>query len=185
MLPCKKIKFEKSPTLWKRHRGGWSHAFCSLKDLTVPDGILCISALEEVILKKMDEDTANNAVFINEPWIGFLHHVPNTNYPYRPDLQRIVKNDCFLKSLDFCKGLFVISGYVKSYLVEHLPKTRKIPVVRLFYPITPFPENKHFDWERFRDCGTEKRKIISLANFLETISLSMILLSQRDIGNIY
>ena len=150
MLSRKKIKFEKEPTLWEHHRGGWSHAFCSLKGLTVEDGILCVSTLEEVIFKYEEDEVANEVAFINEPWVGFIHQVPRNNCPYYPDLQRLVENACFLKSLDFCKGIFVISGYVKNYLLKHLPEPERIPIAQLVYPITPFPENKRFDWETFR-----------------------------------
>ena len=152
-MSCRKITFEKNPTVWNHHRGGWSFALGLLKPLCAPDGILCISAVEELIC---------NEKIIDEPWIGFVHQVPRNNYPFYPDLERLVKSHHFLESLDSCNGIFVLSGYIKSFLMKNLP--RRIPVVRLFYPITPFPDNKRFNWESFND--TKEKKILFIGEFL-------------------
>jgi len=57
----RKIKFETTPTEWTHHRGGWSYALQQLRSqLYAPDGVLCISAVEECIC---DEEE------IKEPWI--------------------------------------------------------------------------------------------------------------------
>ena len=93
----RKIKFETEPTEWHHQRGGWSYVIQQLRSkLYAPDGILCISALEDVIVE---------GVVINEPWIGFVHQVPKSNYKYFPDLERMVVNEVFIKSLEKCLGL--------------------------------------------------------------------------------
>ena len=80
----RKIKFETTPTEWTHHRGGWSYALRQLHNqLYAPDGVLCISAVEECICNEEE---------IREPWIGFVHQVPQRNYPEYPDLERLVKD---------------------------------------------------------------------------------------------
>ena len=106
-----KIRFEDNPTYWNHHRGGWTYAFDTLRQLQAPDGILCISAVEEWIVN-------DNA--IKEPWVGFLHQVPRSNYLWYPDLERLVTNEYFQESLSFYHGLFVLSNVVKQYLVKNL-----------------------------------------------------------------
>ena len=144
----RKIKFERNPKylIWGHHRGGWPHAFSTLmKALYTPDGVLCISAVEEWI----GDDKR-----IDEPWIGFIHQVPKNNYPNYPDLERLVANQHFIKSLGACHGIFVLSHYVKSYLEKYVPIT--LPITRVPYPITPFPDNKCFNWKAFANAK-EKR----------------------------
>ena len=149
----RKIKFENEPTKWEHHRGGWSYAFETLEKLYAPDGILCVSAIEEWIVN----DTA-----IEEPWIGFVHQVPENNYFYYPDLHRLVNNAHFLKSLDNCRGLFVLSSVVKEYLLAHLRQA--VPVVCVLYPMTPFPDSKAFCWEQFHQL--EKKRVLFIGEFL-------------------
>ena len=152
----KKIKFESEPTTWEHHRGGWTNAFHSLRELHAPDGVLCISAVEEWIC----DDKV-----IDQPWIGFIHQVPRNNYQWYPDLERLVKDELFLESLGKCHGLFTLSSMVKSFLLENLRETYpNVPVVRTLYPLTPFPEDKKFDWEKFDT--SEPKKVIFIGEFL-------------------
>ena len=134
----RKIKFESSPTEWLHHRGGWSYALQQLRShLWAPDGILCISTIEERVCE---------LEIIDEPWVGFVHQVPQNNYPDYPDLERLVKDTVFLESLKSCKGLFVLSDMVKEFLVDRVP----VPIARVLYPITPFPDSLIFSWDRFQ-----------------------------------
>lgn len=152
--PCKKITFEDNPTSWSHHRGGWSYAFQTLHDLYAPDGVLCISAIEELIC----DDKV-----IEVPWVGFVHQAPQNNYKWYPDLERLVKNEYFIKSLENCRGLFTLSNVIKSFLVKNL-NNPNIPVARLFYPITPFPEEKRFDWGEHDQ--TENKKVVFVGEYL-------------------
>ena len=147
----RKIKFEDNPTEWKHHRGGWKYAFHTLDDLYAHDGVLCVSAVEE---------WPSDEKVIEEPWVGFVHQVPRNNCFYYPDLERLVQDQLFMKSLEKCHGLFVLSHVVKEYLQNHL----KVPIVQLLYPVTPFPDSKAFDWEKYeRD---ERKKVVFIGKFL-------------------
>lgn len=151
---CKKIKFEGNPTAWSHHRGGWSHAFQALRSLYAPDGVLCVSAVEELVC----DDRV-----IEEPWVGFIHQAPQNNYKWYPDLEHLVTNDVFIKSLENCCGLFTLSNVIKSFLMENLSQPN-VPVARLFYPITPFPEDKRFEWDKYDQ--TENKKVVFIGEYL-------------------
>ena len=148
----RKIKFESEPTTWSHHRGGWSYVIQQLRDnLYAPDGTLCISAIEENVFNEMP---------IEEPWIGFVHQVPRNHYLWYHDLERLVKDDIFLKSLEKCHGLFVISSVVKDFLMEHV----SVPVTRLIYPISPFPKEQRFSWEKFE--GESTKRVLFVGEFM-------------------
>ena len=149
-----KIKFETTPTEWHHQRGGWSYVLQQLQQqLYAPDGTLCISAVEECVC---------NGEVISEPWVGFVHQVPCSNYVYYPDLQKLVKNDTFLASLENCRGLFVLTETIKNYLKVHLPFV--IPIANVPYPITPFNDDLKFSWEKF-DLEPEKR-VLFIGEFM-------------------
>ena len=158
LLLRRKIKFEKDPTEWKHHRGGWSFAFQQLRSLHASDGTLCISAVEEWVCE---------GKAITEPWIGFVHQVAQNNCPFYPDLQRLLENEIFIRSLDNCLGLFVLSRVVKDYLLHNL--TKQIPVVRILYPATPFPENLSFNWEKFRTL--KEKRVVFIGEFLRNFQV--------------
>ena len=148
----RKIKFESEPTEWDHQRGGWSYVMQQLRNkLYAPDGVLCVSALEEVIF---------NEQVIEEPWIGFVHQVPKSNYLWYPDLERMVKDDVFLKSMEKCCGLFVISSTIKDYLAKHV----SVPIAHLLYPVTPFPEELRFSWSKFE--GESKKRVLFIGEFM-------------------
>ena len=147
----RKLKFEAEPTTWSHHRGGWANAFHTLRELYAHDGVLCISAIEESVI--FDGKT------IDEPWVGFVHHVPRNNFPHYPDLERLLANEHFIESLKNCYGLFTISNVVKCHLQENLkPIHSNLSVVRILYPITPFPTEKKFEWKKFDE--TKQKRVL-------------------------
>jgi len=149
----KKIKLEEFPTAWEHHHGGWSFVLDQLKCLQANDGVLCISSIEEWVYKEK---------IVSEPWIGFVHQVAQNNLQLYPDLERIIKDPTFLRSLDNCHGLFVLSRVVKEYLICNLKKP--VPIVRIFHPAAPFPKSLAFDWNRFE--ALEKKCVLHVGKFL-------------------
>lgn len=107
--------------------------------------MLCVSAIEELVC----DDKV-----IEEPWIGFVHQARKNNYEWYPDLEHLVKNEYFLKSIGNCHGLFTLTCSTKEFLLENL--NPKVPVARVMYPITPFPPDKKFNWRKFNDAVTKK-----------------------------
>ena len=147
----RKIKFESEPTTWYHHRGGWANVIHTLRELYAHDGVLCISAIEESVI--FDGKT------IDESWVGFVHHVPRNNFPHYPDLERLLANKHFIESLKKCYGLFILFNVVKSYLQEKLKPTHpNLSVARILYPLTPFPEEKKFDWKKFDE--SEQKQVL-------------------------
>jgi hypothetical protein len=143
------------------HRSGWEYAGTELinsfhcnqaktiVDLYVDKTFLWSSAIYE----------ANKKIPYTNPWIGFIHHTPNPEYTPN-SLNVILSSGSFIKSLRVCKGLIVLSNYLKKYLDAHFKG--KIPIYLLSHP-TETPENK-FTWDKFESNGA--KQIIQIGGWL-------------------
>ena len=154
----RKIKFPPSfEEVYGHHRGGWKYVMGELlQQLTVGDGILCFSDVGDVVADDRTRDLA-----LKEPWIGFAHQTPKTNYPEFPDLERMVQDPTFQEALKNCRGLYALSSVVKNYLVKHLPG---ISVCLVFYPCAPFKRQHLFDMTRFKE--NKEKKVVFIGKFM-------------------
>src|SRR5262245_50547223 len=137
--PLRKFKLTNEP-LWPHHRGGWTAAVNVIyQQLRADDGTLFVPAVEEVIA----DDTP-----LNEPWVGFVHQVPQTTLKWYPDLERLLRCPAWTQSVPHCRGLFTLSSYLRDYLLdERVP----VPVSRVFYPVQA--PDVEFSLERFSTDG--------------------------------
>jgi len=93
-----------------------------------------------------------------EPWIGFVHHTPNPEYTEH-SLNHILDSELFKTSLQHCKGLIVLSDYLKKYLQE---KCSDIKIYKLTHPTE---ESKiKFSFKNF--FNNQDKKIIQIGGWL-------------------
>jgi glycosyltransferase involved in cell wall biosynthesis len=138
-------------TPWQHHRGGWKHV-CRLlfEHLHCDEGVRVIGSVEDEVAERK---------IIAEPWVGFVHQVPRHNLRWFPDLERLLKDECWKASLQNCLGIFVLSTYVKNYLQS---QGCPVPIARLFYPVEA--TDRLFSFERF---ANEKRmRLVCVGEFL-------------------
>jgi len=126
-MGSRKLKIQR-PISWPHHNGGWRWVVEQLQALHDPSGTRCLTAVE-------DELYYHGAVL--EPWVGFIHQVPHQTANF-PDLTRLVKMPAWRESLPHCRGLWVLSEYLRGTL-RQLGVTVPIALVR--YP-TPTPATK-------------------------------------------
>lgn len=135
-------------TTWDHHRSGWTYVINLIKEnFHIDDGIDFFGAVE-------DEIVAGRKFL--RPWVGFIHQVPRHDLWF-PDLERLLANEIWKFNLTTCKGLFVLSEYVRDYLIEN---NVSVPINKLFYP-SPV-EGKAFDYSKF----IGDKKIIHSGEFL-------------------
>ncbi|ETW23523.1 glycosyltransferase [Mycobacterium gastri] len=104
------------PISWPHHNGGWRWVVELLTEqLHDPNGIRCVTAVEEEFYFHGP---------IQEPWVGFVHQVPKHD-------ERPAQMTAWRASLPHCRGLWVLSEYVRSAL-HNLGITVPIGLVR--YP---------------------------------------------------
>ena len=66
-----------------------------------------------------------------KPWIGFLHYSQNMPKWYgKYTLEHVIKSREFIDSLKMCRGIVVMSNYVKKYLETKI----KVPIYMLYHP---------------------------------------------------
>lgn len=111
------------------HRGGWKAIITNLiqKNIISYDNfngfinneILLLDVVEKFFLWEKNEK------IIDTEWVGIIHIVPNTpNYLKNIQIENLLSNVYFNKSLDKCKGLIVLSNYLLNYLKYKLPHVK-------------------------------------------------------------
>lgn len=126
--------FSKYPNI-EGHRFGWNYITNELKNKFInPNGIYLNSWLDCDILFE-------NSINIpkNTNWVGITHLTPVyfKNYYSNCNINNLIKNEEFVNNLNYCKGIFTLSKYMKDYLKNILCILNfpNIPVVNLYHPI--------------------------------------------------
>jgi len=108
-----------------------------------------------MLFTSLDEFFYNRRKVIKEDWIGFLHNPPNVP-PFVLSAMRpadTFSNIYFIKSLKFCKGVFVFSNYLRDHLLDEIQVN--VPVCSLIHPTKG--DVKFFS---FSDYKLNKKKLI-------------------------
>jgi glycosyltransferase involved in cell wall biosynthesis len=152
--PTGKLRLDK-PIYWDNHYGGWREVWGWMKEsLHAPDGVRFLSAVEDEFYK----GSAHFSAPIKEPWVGFIHQVPN-HFLNFPDLERLLKLDIWRESLDYCRGLWTLTDYQKNFL---LASQVGVPTAKVLYPSSVPSES--FSFERYlRNPG---KKVAFIGEFL-------------------
>lgn len=94
---------------------------------------------------------------INHLWVGFIHHVPNVPKSESPDLEQLLNDRRFRRDLFYCRCIFTLSDYLKTYLQTRLPN---IKIISIHHPINNiFPL---FDPDKF--INNHSKSLIFIGN---------------------
>lgn len=154
------------------HRGGWKALISHmLKNNVIKRdcGIPLIDVLEKYFVWD------NNSV-MTESWVGISHMTPNTpHYLQIADVDRLIENENFLKSLPMCKSLVVLSDYMKQYFTDKLKNICEVNIVSLKHPTNN--DIKKFDVRKF--YKNNNKKVILLGQQMRKISSIYLLNTKR------
>src|SRR5690606_38422189 len=114
-----------------------------------PDGTLFLSSVEDAMILGKP---------IEEPWVGFIHQVPRHHYERYPDLERVLRNATWLKSLNYCRGIFTLSNYLKDYLDR-----RVVGISVNYVPYAIDLQFKEFNYDEFLN---RSRKVVFIGEYL-------------------
>jgi polysaccharide pyruvyl transferase WcaK-like protein len=120
------------------HRSGWEYACSNLINLfNSPQAKTIVDLyVDKTFLWNSSVYESNKKIPYTVPWIGFIHHTPNPEYTPN-SLNAILESELFIQSLKTCKGLIVLSNYLKKYLDLYFKG--KIQVHSLTHPTeTPY-----------------------------------------------
>lgn len=119
----------------EHHRSGWTFALEQLRDLHALDGI----SFDDFVEKKFSRAgraSTKHALPYTQPWVGILHNPPGVPHWFNTDEQApqfILRDERWLRSLPYCRGLFTLSTYLRDWLAPRVP----VPVESLMHPTGP------------------------------------------------
>lgn len=141
------------------HRAGWSYALSSFDHVrSNPQGCFFDSFIERTFYWAPEGPHAHA-----ELWVGVIHNAPNAPpwFDLPSSNPSIFSTVRFRESLRFCRGLYTLSRYHKTYL-DSLDVLRRVPVNTLIHPTEVNVEIK-FDYDKFLNG---ERKIVQVGYWL-------------------
>lgn len=159
------------------HRSGWKFVLDALslyqvKDKTKPH-IIFDPYMDETFLSHIN-CTSSPYKSLGDTiygWIGILHHPPIINlldYPTNYDGNQVVNSTSFKISLKTCKGIIVLSNYLKKWLEKKLNifGFSSIPVHVLYHPTEIVPIDKMFNATLFFNELPKNRYVVQIGGWL-------------------
>jgi hypothetical protein len=181
----------------KLHRAGWSYAVSGLCNIHAPfflrDSVMFIDTyVDRTFHWGCDTLAKNDIIPYRRPWMGFIHHTfDETHSEY--NCVNLLNNKIFLKSLSQCKGLIVLTEYLKRQLQEALGTIhRNIDVHVLYHPTELVEEMKMFSLEKYK--LNKEKKLVQIGAWLrnpysiyelENIPLNKVILRGREMDNYF
>lgn len=157
------------------HRSGWSFVVNALLKYNNSKGVRFEGFLESPFIWNRKRLIDEGKLPFKCSWVGFLHNpwtfpVENHEHVTSEDL---VKSMIFKKSLETCKGLYVLS----KNLADNLSKEVNVPVQFLYHP-TEFV-NETFSVEKFEK--NKHKKILEVGSWLRKVNSLYLLHSDKKI----
>ncbi len=150
------------------HRSGWSYVLAGLERFHDPSApVYCDAFIEKKFVWGGDagEGGAGPVIPYDKPWIGFVHVPPNIPSWFQSEQsnQRIFSRRSWKKSMEHCKGLFVLTEYHRQHLERMLKPNFPISVLR--HP-TEFPK-VGFDYDRY--IQNPRKRVVQIGWWLRKL----------------
>jgi hypothetical protein len=142
-------------TTWSHHRSGWKYAINCLNELHNQHGPKFIGWADGYF--------SFNKTPIKEPWVGFLHGVPehpiaSPKYQKMKSLKVIFDSQQWKESRKKCIGIFTLCDYLSNYIHDKTGLTTST----IIHP-TEVPEKK-FSYDSY--ASNNDRKLIMVGHWL-------------------
>lgn len=178
-----------SPTSFTAHRSGWGYAMNHLMKYHDGHGILLDDFIDITFGYNYKENISTKKIPYKTPWIGFLHHPPNIcpwyedSYRNRIDINVFLQSDAFKASVKHCKCLFVLSDYLKSYLIKNIKCLKDVPIITIKHPTEPNAYS--WDFKKFKALySTNGLKVLNIGYFLRNLTSLYLLKSSKNLDKI-
>jgi polysaccharide pyruvyl transferase WcaK-like protein len=149
------------------HRSGWQFVYTEIEKLHNENSDLYLDLyLDRTFHWKKDILKMVDILPYRNPWIGFIHHTFDQTFSTYNNVVMFQDPD-FITSLDYCKGIFVLSDYLKTQIEDIFTQQKiNIPVYTLMHP-TETQNIPEFTIQKFTD-NTDK-KIVHVGGWLRNI----------------
>ena len=149
------------------HRSGWQYVYSEVSKLHNENSTLYLDLyLDRTFHWKKDILKMVDIIPYRNPWVGFIHHTFDQTFSiYNNEV--MFQDPDFNESLRVCKGIFVLSNYLKIQ-IEAIFCQRKlnIPVYVLMHP-TETENIPKFQIEKFIE--NPDKKIVHVGGWLRNI----------------
>ena len=148
------------------HRSGWQYVFENISYLHDDNHPLLLDMyLDRTFIWNSEINEILNFIPYKKDWIGFIHHTFDTSFS-KNNCYTLFENILFINSLKSCKGLFVLSKYLKKEIEEYLCE-KKINV-KVFFILHPTDINvKKFKFSQFIE--NKEKKLLHVGGWLRDI----------------
>ena len=124
--------------------GSWGILRDSLLNISHNDGISFFDFADRDFGWEYKEKEAT------KEWTGIIHHpyiLPEYIYG---SSKKLIASEPFLKSIDKCSGLFVLSNHLKEFLINDFNiSSKSIPIKSFIHPVNLFSDVSKFNLELF------------------------------------
>jgi len=158
----------------RTYKGRHTFALASTSDVGQSNLIVSYNSKttqwEQIDLSLEDfQHLPNPTSAIVEPWVGFLHNPPMIpmwfNSSHNPST--ILQRDISQASMKQCKGVFVMSQYLKDWLLtqEYFPKY--IPISVVLHPSEINDDTPRWSWEKYME--NPSKSVIQVGYWLRVL----------------
>jgi hypothetical protein len=152
------LKYIQPHLLSNIHRSGWFDTVHKTSILHNNNGIIFDMFVDRTFHWCNDLFSSIKLVPYEKPWIGIVHHTPNTEYTDY-NTNTMIKKESWRKSLKNCVGIYTLSEWLGDWFKSKYPD---LLVESLIHP-TDIP-NKLFDYNKFLE--NSEKKIIQIGSWL-------------------
>ena len=149
----------------KCHRSGWEYVYKNLKKYSsVSNNVILDLYIDRTFGWDYEINSYLQLIPYKKPWYGFIHHTFNKDFS-EYNVYEYFEKDNFKKSLQTCKGIFVLSKYLKKQL-EYYMKLYEIKVPVNYIPHPTETNVKKFDICKF---DKDKFKLLHIGGWLRNV----------------
>lgn len=149
------------------HRSGWQFVYNEIAKLHNDNSNLYLDLyLDRTFHWKKDILKMVDIIPYRNPWVGFIHHTFDQTFSTYNNTV-MFQNPDFISSLSCCKGIFVLSEYLKTEIEVILNQLHfKIPIYVFTHP-TETKNIPEFTLQKFYD--NPDKKIVHIGGWLRNI----------------
>ena len=150
------------------HRSGWRFVYDNIKKYHNNSSNLLLDMYIDRTFHWEKRHLKNIGIVpYKKDWIGFLHHTFDTTFSSYNNAN-LLKDADFLESLKYCKGIFVLSNFLKKELMIRLSEIgQTIPIYSLIHPTEQGDDVEVFSFEKFKK--NEKKQLLHIGGWLRNI----------------
>ena len=149
------------------HRFGWQYVYDNIKHLHNENSDLLLDMyVDRTFHWNNDVNKLLNIIPYTKPWIGFIHHTFDTTFSDY-NTKTLLCSTSFIESLKCCKGLIVLSKYLKEQLERELI-TLGIKNVNVYFLKHPTDDNvPKFSLNKF--LKNKDKRLIHIGGWLRNV----------------